>query len=160
LAQFFQRRGCGFQMQTWGVSSSPSDSTERVLNRYAAVFSVDRRCRSYIGRFATTLDLGLFQQNRPVTVAPPDGIRVRYRVNTGRALSWLARPSLTHCVISRLSIDAMQKDHSITVFALAAGLKGKPPSGGSLGGFCLELRPLRACWGRRGLGVRRSNVEH
>jgi len=65
LAQFFQRRGCGFQMQTWGVSSSPSDSTERVLNRYAAVFSVDRRCRSYIGRFATTLDLGLFQQNRP-----------------------------------------------------------------------------------------------
>src|ERR1700719_1295128 len=65
LAQFFQRRGCGFQMQTWGVSSSPSDSTERVLNRSAAVFSVDRRCRSYFGRFATTLDLGLFQQNRP-----------------------------------------------------------------------------------------------
>ena len=33
----------------------------------------------------------------PVTVAQPDGNRVRYRVNTGRAHSWLARPSLTQC---------------------------------------------------------------
>jgi hypothetical protein len=38
-AQFFQRRGCGFQMQTRGASSSPSDSMERVLNRSTAVIS-------------------------------------------------------------------------------------------------------------------------
>src|ERR1700722_9524526 len=40
-----------------------------------AVNSVDRRCRSYFGRFATTLRLGLFQQNRPeadrAKYAPP-----------------------------------------------------------------------------------------
>jgi hypothetical protein len=64
-AQFFQRRGCGFQMQTRGASSSRSDSMERVLNRSTAVNSINRRCRSYFGRFATTLHLGLFQQNRP-----------------------------------------------------------------------------------------------
>jgi hypothetical protein len=46
-----------------GASSSPSDSRERVLNRSAAVNSVDRGCRSYFGRFATTLHLGLFQPN-------------------------------------------------------------------------------------------------
>ena len=37
----------------------------RVLNRSAAVIGVSRRCRWYFGRFATTLDLQLFQQNRP-----------------------------------------------------------------------------------------------
>ena len=37
----------------------------RVLNRSAAVIGVSRRCRWYFGRFATTLDLRLFQQNRP-----------------------------------------------------------------------------------------------
>jgi hypothetical protein len=35
----------------------------------------------------------------PVTVAQPDVIRVRYRVNTGRAHSSLARPSLTQCMV-------------------------------------------------------------
>ena len=65
-AQFFQRRECGFQMQTWGTSSSPSNSTEQVLNRFAAAYSVNLRRRSYFGGFATTLDLGLFQQNRPL----------------------------------------------------------------------------------------------
>jgi hypothetical protein len=64
LAQFFQRRGRGFQMRTRGASSSTSDSTERVLNRSAAVVSVNRRCRLCFGRFATTLDFRLFQQNR------------------------------------------------------------------------------------------------
>jgi hypothetical protein len=39
---------------------------ERVLNRPAAVISVNRRCPSYFGRYATTLDLRLFQQNRPL----------------------------------------------------------------------------------------------
>ena len=63
--QFFQRRRCGFQMRTRGTSSSTSDSTERVLNRSAAAINVSRRCRWYFGRFATTLDLRLFQQNRP-----------------------------------------------------------------------------------------------
>ena len=35
-------------------------------NRSAAAISVNRRCRWYFGRFATTLDLRLFQQNRPI----------------------------------------------------------------------------------------------
>ena len=52
----------GFQMRTRGTSSSASDSTERVLNRSAAVVSVNRRCRLCFGRFATTLDFQLFQQ--------------------------------------------------------------------------------------------------
>ena len=43
----------------------PSNSTERVLNRSAAVVSVNRRCRLCFGRFATTLDFQLFQQYRP-----------------------------------------------------------------------------------------------
>ena len=65
LIKFFQRHRCGFQTRTWGTSSSTSDSTETVLNRSAAAISVNRRCRCYFGRFATTLDLRLFQQNRP-----------------------------------------------------------------------------------------------
>ena len=43
---------------------------------------------------------GAKSRSWPVTVAQPDGIRVRYRVNTGRAHSWLARPSLTRNVTS------------------------------------------------------------
>ena len=49
-----------------GASSSASNSTERVLNRSAAVVSVNRRCRLCFGRFATTLDVRLFQQYRPI----------------------------------------------------------------------------------------------
>jgi hypothetical protein len=50
-----------------GASSSPSDSTERVLNRSTAVCSISRRCRSYFGRLSTILHLELFQQNRSST---------------------------------------------------------------------------------------------
>ena len=66
MAQFFQRRGRGFQMRTRRTSSSASNSTERVLNRSATVVSVTRRCRLCFGRFATTLELRLFQRNRPL----------------------------------------------------------------------------------------------
>ena len=59
------------------------------------------------------------RRNRPVTVAQPDGIRVRYRVNTGRAHSWLARPSLTHSVILPPQYTALRKSHSITWSARA-----------------------------------------
>jgi hypothetical protein len=52
-------------MRTRGASSSTSELAERVLNRSAPVTSVNRRCRSYFGSFSTTLDLRLFQQNRP-----------------------------------------------------------------------------------------------
>src|SRR5271167_902893 len=58
-------------MRTRGASSSTSDSTERVLNRSAAVINVNRRCRWYFSRFATTIDLRLFQQNRPGTDSRP-----------------------------------------------------------------------------------------
>ena len=57
-------------MRTRGASSSTSDSTERVLNQPAAVISVNRRCRSYFGRFTTTLNSRLFQQNRPFSAVP------------------------------------------------------------------------------------------
>jgi hypothetical protein len=65
LDPFFQCRKCGFQTPTWGTSSSMSDLTETVLNRFATAISVNRRCRGIFGRFATALDFRLFQQNRP-----------------------------------------------------------------------------------------------
>ena len=92
MAQFFQRRGRGFQMRTRGASSSTSDSMERVLNRSAAVVSVNPRCRFYFCRFETTLDLRLFQQYRPeadidrppIRIVPLDArwtfLRVRGRI--------------------------------------------------------------------------------
>ena len=48
----------------------------------------------------------------PVTVSQPNRFRVRYWVNTGRARSWLARPSLTHSGHSA-------SDYSITSSAVA-----------------------------------------
>ena len=66
LGPIFSAPWARFQMRTRGASSSASDSTERVLNRSAAVVSVNRRCRLYFGRFATTLDFRLFQQNWPI----------------------------------------------------------------------------------------------
>jgi hypothetical protein len=63
---FFSAVGAVFSFGRGGASSSTSDSTERVLNRSAAVINVNRRCRWYFSRFATTIDLRLFQQNRPI----------------------------------------------------------------------------------------------
>ena len=80
--QFFQRRVCGFQIQTRGVSSSPSDPIERVLNRSVAVNNVNRRCRSNFGRFATTLHLELFQQNRPQADVLRCGKKRRYSITS------------------------------------------------------------------------------
>jgi hypothetical protein len=95
LAQFFQRRGRGFQMRTRGTSSSASDSTERVLNRSAAVVSVNRRCRLCFGRFATTLDFQLFQQYRT-------------KADMNRKASELYRSRMTPRRHRRLQIAAMQ----------------------------------------------------
>jgi hypothetical protein len=67
---FLSAVGAVFRPRRGGPSSSTSDATERFLNRSAAVIRVTRRCRWYFGRFAATLDLGLFQQNRSRTAAP------------------------------------------------------------------------------------------
>jgi len=63
---FFSAVSAVFRFGRGGAPSSTSDSTERVLNRSAAVINVNRRCRWYFSRFATTIDLRLFQQNRPL----------------------------------------------------------------------------------------------
>ena len=99
MAQFFQRRGRGFQMRTRGTSSSASDSTERVLNRSAAVVSVNRRCRLCFGRFATTLDFQLFQQYRPITVKTLVGTAQRRRVS---------RPPRARQITSVLAASSMR----------------------------------------------------
>jgi hypothetical protein len=72
--------------------------------------------------------------------------RGRFRAYFWRASGEVPGQLMTQSVISGLPIDAMQKDHSITVFALAAGLKGPPKRGFALGFLPCELRPFRAHW--------------
>ena len=64
-SNFFSAVGAVFRRGRGGPHN-PLLSAEIVLSRSAAAISVNRRCRWYFGRFATTLDLRLFQQNRPI----------------------------------------------------------------------------------------------
>jgi choline dehydrogenase-like flavoprotein len=86
--------------------------------------------------------------------------RGRFRAYFWRASGEVPGQLMTQSVISGLPIDAMQKDHSITVFALAAGLKGPPQAGVRFGVSALRAKaiPRALDCGHRGLGVRQSNI--
>ena len=129
MAQFFQRRGRGFQMRTRGTSSSASNSTERVLNRSAAVVSVNRRCRLCFGRFATTLDFQLFQQYRPIRVISHSRLKCRSWSNNGHR-----------------SARALNASVAIDPYATSAILhsaSNRRPSGASSGGGSRDYREMK-----------------
>ena len=86
--QIFLRHRCGFQTRTWGTFIHIINSTSTSgRNRSAAAISVNRRCRCYFGRFATTFDLPTFsRQNRPKEVdgvgrraARVVGVRIKFK---------------------------------------------------------------------------------
>jgi len=66
----------------------------------------------------------------------------------------------TLCLMSPVHLSRMPRNmRTSTEAGKAAFCERKTPGDWALGGFCLELRPLWALWGRRGMGTRQSNVD-